>query len=880
MQEEFVPPQVHAYCGALNGENRDSDGFKIMEKMTQYNTARGRTLNALLGLCKECWDQNIECTPSLVGQHVSGAIIPKHAHRNFCLQVGAIFETWRENEKLHDFVDDFSRRFVDVLEQGRKLVITSGAASPPASLYREAVKNRVVKARDAALEGAGGMGRATNTGAPATTSRRGINNLDNLIERKCYVKSTKTVGITNWNRRASPALVPTSKILVAEEIGAPATRKTTPASAPHTRIVRLFAETQIDPVTIQDLPDLWADGGVFPNALRAADVVDGILLAPPTEEQADRRTSSPQRGGADMIPDLPVSLPPDAEYNEVTTLLMQQLRRSWGLTFDSVSKTKTKKFSLTDSIRVRNKLQAALRLYKTQAHNLAQKFWAAIESSLRRGSRCADTLPSADVTPYKILRAFFKVVTQTQQATAISPCPPVTGREEERSGAERALSSTLQHSFVNLVGSYAVALRHWQRARRCLELLHQGTKAEILLKAELHANPNCAGWDPHVHPEFLAFEIDADLSIRESQAEVALAILSESEGNRLLQLIMGGGKTAVIAPLVLAAAARGDKLVRATVLSPLYATNSADWQAKIGGLLDRQVFPLICTRDLRVDEQNAKNTLAMMKRVRRDGHVIVTVPEHRLSLENKAIELATPSVSNVSAKQQKKKTSKKKEEGPEGAAEPPEPDPEKVAASLKLHEALAFARRFGRDFLDESDEILSPKYQLIYTLGDRRDMDGGQVRLGELQCLRKNSWGGDSLQRIRNVGVGLRKNDFSPTIFHSYGHLSGRESRCRRETVAGAPLWSSAEVLWPWAGHVSNLDDDTQPDDQLRNCFEIHRLPFASATASSCEKSKWTITPWTTFAAGRGCNPPGTGRPAVGCVRPAVGFVRPAVAST
>lgn len=58
------------------------------------------------------------------------------------------------------------------------------------------------------------------------------------------------------------------------------------------------------------------------------------------------------------------------------------------------------------------------------------------------------------------------------------------------------------------------------------------------------------------HPEFLAFELDNDLSIREEQQEVALAILSDSEGiegNRLLQMNMGGGKTSVITPLVLAA---------------------------------------------------------------------------------------------------------------------------------------------------------------------------------------------------------------------------------------------------------------------------------------------------------------------------------------
>jgi len=35
-----------------------------------------------------------------------------------------------------------------------------------------------------------------------------------------------------------------------------------------------------------------------------------------------------------------------------------------------------------------------------------------------------------------------------------------------------------------------------------------------------------------------------------------------------------------------------------------------------------------------------------MKKIVKDRDVVVTIPEHRLSMENKAIELATPSVSN------------------------------------------------------------------------------------------------------------------------------------------------------------------------------------------------------------------------------------------
>ena len=193
---------------------------------------------------------------------------------------------------------------------------------------------------------------------------------------------------------------------------------------------------------------------------------------------------------------------------------------------------------------------------------------------------------------------------------------------------------------------------------------------------------------------------------------------------------MGGGKTAVITPIVLAAAARGEKMVRATVLSSLYATNSSDWQMKIGGILGRRVFPFLCSRDMPLSFRHAKVHLETLKKIRREGHVIVTVSEHRLSLENKAIVLATPSVSNVSDKDKSKTTGTGTAAGTANSSESDKPktgdemfdnrpSAANLAASEKLHEALEFIRLYGRDFLDESDEILSPRFQLIYTLGSR-----------------------------------------------------------------------------------------------------------------------------------------------------------------
>lgn len=241
------------------------------------------------------------------------------------------------------------------------------------------------------------------------------------------------------------------------------------------------------------------------------------------------------------------------------------------------------------------------------------------------------------------------------------------------------------------LGSLGVVFRHQQRAKRCLRLLRKGETQT--LEQEL-LNGGCDGWAPCDFPEWLLLEIDNDFCIRGQQAAVARQIISSGKGNRLLQLIMGAGKTAVIVPMVMSSLADGQQCVRVTVLSSLCATNSADWQLKIGGMLNKRVYHLICRREMQVENCSAA-LMASLEEITRGRHVLVTIPEHRLSLENKALELACNG---------------------------------NVEGSTALHKVLAFFDECGRDILDESDEILHPKFQLVYTLGSPGALDGRTLR--------------------------------------------------------------------------------------------------------------------------------------------------------
>ncbi|CAD7923999.1 unnamed protein product [Amoebophrya sp. A120] len=701
---------MRAILGSIDGQNRQSKAHTVFSKSDQYLTDRGMTLNALLGYAKECWDNEKSLRPDMCGKHVYGNIIPKHNHRVLCQAINSVFFTWRQNQKLHDFIKAFTERmaqFLGVQKGNSKDMLAWASKDKPDDFSRA-------------------------NGGSSTTSKAD----DDGIRRKVYVSGSEACYVEGYG--AEKAV--TEQQLVAS----------------------LSGTTVEEEQPVPENLDLWTRGG-FPGAIgidsalshfneyeknwrERFELQDRFKLkldeaAANSVEKFAENNQKQVQGANVLTEELPLTLPQDESYAEISGMLMNQLQSSWAMTFSSSKATSSIPLKLYKDVHFRHVLRLQLLAYQEKAKETVDQLWLKLRSHAASGTENKiGLLPAArmdaDNTPYKVLTRFFR-----QQITRITS----TG------AAARATTTPEQHAvenneqfntvFSKLAGSFAIALRHLQRARRCLEFFFQEEKGELLLKAELENGPDNAGWNAKDYPEFLAYEIDADISIWESQAEVALAILSEAEGNRLLQLIMGGGKTAVIAPLVLCAAARGEKLVRATVLSSLYATNSADWQWKIGGLLNRQVFPMICTRDMPLDEKRANKMVNRLREIRAHGHVIVTVPEHRLSLENKAIELATPSVANVAEEEDeengkpsrppvgKNTTNKGPNKSKDGnSSKTSVPDPLKVAASAKLHEALAFTQKYGRDVLDESDEILSPKYQLIYTIGDRRDMDGGQLR--------------------------------------------------------------------------------------------------------------------------------------------------------
>ena len=119
-------------------------------------------------------------------------------------------------------------------------------------------------------------------------------------------------------------------------------------------------------------------------------------------------------------------------------------------------------------------------------------------------------------------------------------------------------------SFYNELISFAIATKHVMRARRCRRLLREEGSNKHLLSDLSNQFPELGSnvsWIASNYPEFILFELDNDIGIRDTQIKVAKEMLKHTDDcssgreNYLLQLNMGEGKTAVIMPIVLARAA-------------------------------------------------------------------------------------------------------------------------------------------------------------------------------------------------------------------------------------------------------------------------------------------------------------------------------------
>jgi len=355
-------------------------------------------------------------------------------------------------------------------------------------------------------------------------------------------------------------------------------------------------------------------------------------------------------------------------------------------------------------------LELLVRKIKSKARGFQMRYIEDLESSLQAlkaydastNSNAQPILPGIQETRDHIIRCqTFMEILEDDIMYTLSPAEGTTAELVQRTGLgprlttktllrqlSRKLSAdTHLRQWQNIFVSFAEAISAYQQA---LRLHHYACCQDLDAFMKEWGNRGRKGWNPSKHPEWLLFEIENNLLIRQVQAEIASEMLAPSFGcNTVMQLNMGEGKSSVIVPIVAAALADRSKLVRVVVLKPLSSQMFHLLVQKLGGLLNRRIYYLPFSRQVKLDPTKVELIKRLYAECMEKGGILLSQPEHILSFKLVGLE----NLCNKSS----------------------------MAPSLL--NAQNWLDQHCRDILDESDEVLHVRYQLIYTMGQQRAPD-------------------------------------------------------------------------------------------------------------------------------------------------------------
>ena len=246
--------------------------------------------------------------------------------------------------------------------------------------------------------------------------------------------------------------------------------------------------------------------------------------------------------------------------------------------------------------------------------------------------------------------------------------------------------ATLCNDWKGALIEYGLSISNMQQAERLLTCV--GNNSELL--SEL-TNPGHRGWAPIHSPDWLLLEIENNILIRQVQGQIAQEMISPASGaNSILQLNMGEGKSSVIIPIVAAALADGKKLVRVVVLKLLSTQMLHVLLGKLGGMLSRRIFHMPISWLIPLDVYKARQIQNLCEECMQTGGILLVQPEHILSFELTGLERL-------------------------------------LSRELELSNILVETKRWlenkSCDILNEIDEILSVRFELIYAMGMQRAIE-------------------------------------------------------------------------------------------------------------------------------------------------------------
>jgi len=211
--------------------------------------------------------------------------------------------------------------------------------------------------------------------------------------------------------------------------------------------------------------------------------------------------------------------------------------------------------------------------------------------------------------------------------------------------------------------------------------------------------------------------------------------VSNTGQSSVFQLNMGEGKSSVIVPMVAASLADGTKLVRVVVLKPLSTQMFRLLVGKLGGLINRRIFYMPFNRKIKVDSDVSAQIRSLYEECLKSQGILLVQPEHILSFKLMGLEMLA--------------------------------HPETRGTANTLLDTQRWLEGNARDVLDESDEILNVRYQLIYTIGDQKRLEHSPDRWAIIQHLFNLLAGhGQLLSQKFQQGV-----EFNPGSDGSFPHI-------------------------------------------------------------------------------------------------------------
>jgi hypothetical protein len=238
--------------------------------------------------------------------------------------------------------------------------------------------------------------------------------------------------------------------------------------------------------------------------------------------------------------------------------------------------------------------------------------------------------------------------------------------------------------------------------QRLLRLYDANQKNRLQQMLDERDNIGHTNWSPNEYVDWLLLEVEGNIMIRPEQVDVALATISPTSGqNSVLQLLMGKGKKSCILPMV-ALILSNKNLFRVVIPRPLLLQSAQIMQAKLGGLLNREVIHIPFSRKTPTDKALMQTYCQLHSFVQKQRGIILALPEHVLSFKLSGLQRLCDG---------------------------------RIEEASMMIKAQAWLDRHARDVLDECDVSLAIRTQLIYPSGSQQTVDGHPLRWQTIQLL-------------------------------------------------------------------------------------------------------------------------------------------------